>query len=186
MTIFESFKSSYSREGADYSILENAHGTERERLEDDLINDFLKTKDPWVALALGYITSSKATEILTSTLEKASSDQRPYLARALWYIEKDTKYLDIISYEVKNTELSDLERITIIWLFHKIKENKVFETLESALHDKEFLVRVNAAKLYSSLSYRKTNDKTIFNNIKHLDHEKIDMFIQKLRSKVNS
>ena len=185
MTIFESFKSSYSRDGANYSILDYAQGEERDKLENDLIHDFMKTKDSWVALALGYISSSKATKTLKSTLEKSSSG-RAYIARALWDIEKDDKYLDIISTEVLNTELSDIQRTIIIWLFRNVKEDRVFKTLENALHDDEYLVRFNAAQVYSSLSSRTTKVDTIFNNIKDLNHEKIGLFIQELKSKVKS
>ena len=79
-TLYEQFRASFDvREGADYAIIENACGNERDQLEDDLIAhlDFFEIH------ALGMLQSAKAVPALKNKLSASDGTIKAWIAKAV-------------------------------------------------------------------------------------------------------
>lgn len=180
--LFDEYLASSGRDGPDASILLNATGGEREQLERDLI-DYLSIDPAFAADAIRFLKSAFALPQLKAALTLADSESRAHIARAIWEVEKDERWLVIIADAFK-TETSSSSLMVMMALFYHVKHPLAFASLEALMFHQDFLVRSCAAYYYSENSARKTADSTIRNNLQEHDRDRIRKFINKLRTKV--
>ncbi len=179
-TLYEKWRASFGRDGPEYNAPKNVQVDEINQFIDDLISNI----GYFEALELGFLKSVKAIETLKNALENSTNSESLAYAKALWLIENDPKYLPILLNYIADTEnTNEIERVEAINLLAGIKHADVFSALEGALYDSEYLVRYNAAQIYSYNSARSTHSDTILRNVKEFDKSKLQKLAGILREK---
>lgn len=184
-SLFQQYLGSLSRDGGNASILESAAGVEREQLENDLIA-YLAVDAALAADALRIMESVEAAPQLREAMDEADAESRAHLARALWAIDGDARWVEPIAKAVTDQAISSVTRTRLISLLYQVKHPDAFIALESAMLDHDHLIRWNAAFIYSENSARKTADSTISNNVGQYDEIRIRRFIKRMRGKVDA
>lgn len=180
--LYEQFRASFGRDGPDYSIVERAVGGARETLESDLIANL----DYYEALALGVIRSTAAVPPLVQMFNAGSNDQRCACGRALWDIERDPSCLNPILEVISDRDATeDFDRIRAVGLLTDVNHPVAFDALTNALFDPEYLVRYNAAVIFTHNVGARVDDRTIHRNTRELDQAKLERFANRLNAKRN-
>jgi hypothetical protein len=176
-TLYEQFRASFDvREGADYAIIENVCGNERDQLEDDLIAhlDFFEIH------ALGMLQSAKAVPALKNL--RLASDTR--IAKALWDIEQFADAPPIIAAvlasDVKSTDWS--VRTDAAIALRGIDHSDANAALEIALFDDDYLVRYHSAHSLAANRNREITDSKVAAAVGNGDKTKIAELLSELKS----
>lgn len=183
-SLFDQYRQSFERDGADASILTNAVGAERDELESDLIA-YLDVDAASAADALWMMKSTNAAPHLRVAMEGADAATRAHIARALLFVEDDSSWIEPIAKAINDQTISALARTRLISLLYRVKHPEAFAALESAMLDHDHFVRRSAAFFYSRNSAKRTADSTIQNNVGEYDEARIRRFIEKMRAKID-
>ena len=183
-SLFDKYRQSAGRDGADARILTKAKGPERDQLVRDLVS-YLRVDPAFSADALRIMKAVEASASLQATLGDADRETQAHIARALWEFDNDPRWIEIIANPIVDNSLSEYSRTRLMGLLHHVKHTVAFAALESAMLDDEYLVRRSAAVYYSQNSARRTADSTIDNNVREYDEDRIRQFLSKLRAKIN-
>ncbi len=170
-TLYEKFRASFNRNGADWSIVTRARGVARRQLEDDLIANL----DYFEATALGIMKSERAVGVLKEQLATRSGSVKVRIARALWDITQYPGSLaaiaSVVLADAQSTSWSD--RVDAACALHGIHHPEADAALGKALFDEEYLVRYNAAQTLAANHRRKMSDKKIAAAVSDGDKAKI-------------
>lgn len=179
-TLYERFTASVGRDGPDYSIISRARGAAREELESDLIGHLQGTE----ALALAHLQCERAVPHLRAQIHEGALEDRLAKARALWLLDTRPTDLQVIVDTLNKREASTaFTRVTAAWYLEGVVLDEAFAALEAAIFDPEYLVRYNAAMVYSRNSVCSTDERTIFSHTQDFHQTRIAEFIETLRSK---
>ena len=198
-TLYEQFRASFDvREGADYAIIENACGNERDQLEDDLIAhlDFFEIH------ALGMLQSAKAVPALKNKLSASDGTIKAWIAKAvpalknlrlandtriakaLWDIEQFADAPPIIAAvlasDVKSTDWS--VRMDAAIALRGIDHSDANAALEIALFDDDYLVRYHSAHSLAANRNREITDSKVAAAVGNGDKTKIAELLSELKS----
>jgi HEAT repeats len=148
---FERFRFSFfedqnsARDGLDLSSLAQLSGDERVRAEDMLI---AYLPDARAVIGLGVLRARRAEGALTRLFEverNQPSSGLVYLAKALWQIRPDPRWLSAITDVLANGEFWPQRQEAALALFD-IRDSAALPALIAALDDDESLVRHHAAR----------------------------------------
>lgn len=148
---FERFRFSFfedknsARDGLDLSSLAQLSDTERVRAEDMLI-DYLP--DARAVIGLGVLRAQRAEPELARLFDAerdAPSSGLVYLARALWQIRPDPRWLDALIDVLASGDFWP-QRATAARALFDIRDRAAVPALIEALDDPEALVRYHAAR----------------------------------------
>ena len=182
--LFDQYLASSGKDGPDALILINATGGDRDQLERDLI-EYLEPDAAFAADALRQMKSTVALPQLKAALTSKDLSTRVHVARAIWEVENDERWLVILTDALQN-EVKWYSLVDMTALVCGVKHRLVFEALEVLMFHSDFIVRSCAARYYSENSVRKTSDLTIRNNLQRYDADRIRKFINKMRTKVDA
>ena len=181
--LYDEWRDSFNKDGPDYSIVERATGSSKYKLEDDLVANL----GYYEALALGLMKSEKSIPHLKKALQiKSESNSIEAIARALWDIEGDSKYITVIASLLAAKGHDKFDRMRFIGLLTNVRHPKAFSALELALFDPDYLVRRCSASIYSYNSARQTSAGTIDRNVLSNDRKKIQKLADILSAKVHA
>ncbi len=179
-TLYETFRASFGRDGADFSIVKRAKGAARDQLEEALIANL----GPIQAMALGMMKSRAAVPHIEAALAADTSTDRLQYARALWQLTDDPHYIAIIARAIADRQTTEAyERGFAAGLLGGVKHPDAFAALEVGILDPEHAVRRQAANVYAHNSAGKTSFDTIERNVRDYDESRLAKLIDKLRAK---
>jgi hypothetical protein len=148
---FERFRFSFfedpdsPRNGLDMKALAALEGEERSRAEDMLLQYL---PDPRGVIGLGALSSRRAGPALVQLFEasqSSDSSEQVYLARALWQIQPNPRWLDAVI-EVLASADDPMRRLTAAEALYHFRDPVTAGALVKALDDPEGLVRHHAAR----------------------------------------
>jgi HEAT repeats len=148
---FERFRFSFfedpdsPRNGLDMKALAELEGEERSRAEDVLLQYLPDTRG---VIGLGALGSRRAGPALVQLFEASQgsdSSEQVYLAKALWQIQPDPRWLDAVI-EVLASADEPMQRLTAAEALHDFRDPVAVGALVKALDDPEGLVRHHAAR----------------------------------------
>jgi HEAT repeats len=148
---FERFRFSFfedpdsPRNGLDMKALAELEGEERSRAEDVLLQYLPDTRG---VIGLGALGSRRAGPALVQLFEASQgsdSSEQVYLAKALWQIQPDPRWLDAVI-EVLASADEPMQRLTAAEALHDFGDPVAVGALVKALDDPEGLVRHHAAR----------------------------------------
>lgn len=178
-TLYEQFHDSFDwREGPNYEIIENAKGSARKQLENDLIRN-LKYCDP---PALAILKSQKAVPFLRKALVLSDGSLKVQIARALWDLEKFAGAVQEISSVLFATSEHRPHNgaLDAVLALHGIKTSESRSILEKAIFDPDSLIRYNAARVLAWNLGKDISSMEIHEAIKFNNKERIEEFMSKL------
>src|SRR6266403_1615781 len=150
-TAFERFRFSFfedadsPRNGLDLKALAALEGEERSRAEDMLLQYLPDTRG---VIGLGGLGSRRAEPALVQLLEAeqgSDSGEQVYLAKALWQIRPDPRWLEAVI-EVLVSADEPMRRLTAAEALYHFRDAASVRALFKALDDPEGLVRHHAAR----------------------------------------
>ena len=148
---FERFRFSFfedpdsPRNGLDMKTLAALEGEERRRAEDMLLQYLPDTRG---VIGLGALGSRRAEPALVRLFEAAQgsdSGEQIYLAKALWQIRPDPRWLDAVI-EVLASADEPMRRLTAAEALYHFRDPVTVGALVKALDDPGGLVRHHAAR----------------------------------------
>jgi hypothetical protein len=148
---FEHFRFSFfedsdsPRNGLDMKALAALEGEERGRAEDMLLQYLPDTR---CVIGLGALGSRRAGPALVRLFEAnygSDSSEQFYLAKALWQIQPDPRWLDAVIEVVASAD-EPMRRLTAVEALHDFRDPVALGALVKALDDPEGLVRHHAAR----------------------------------------
>ncbi|MES2981540.1 MAG: HEAT repeat domain-containing protein [Verrucomicrobiota bacterium] len=187
------WKESWTKDGPDNSILEDANGDDLEKLESDLIANL----GTYEALALAKLGSKNAVPHIERMIASSRGSKKAAYSCALMRITGNTECIGaIISVLCPPEWLNLLNHITCLnWItcwsridaahyLEDCHDPRAFDALEKALSDSSFLVRANAAIVFSKNSAEITDDSTIIDCVGEYNKGKIRLLAKLLRSRI--
>ena len=147
---FEHFRFSFfedpdsPRNGLDMKALAALEGEERSRAEDMLLQYPPDTRG---VIGLGALGSRRAEPALVQLFEAeqgSDSGAQIYLAKALWQIRPDPRWLEAV-FEVLASADEPMRRLTAADALYDLRDPAAVGALVKALDDSEGLVRYHAA-----------------------------------------
>ena len=147
---FERFRFSFfedpdsPRNGLDMKALAALEGEERSRAEDMLLQYLPDTRG---VIGLGALGSRRAEPALVQLFEAeqgSDSGAQIYLAKALWQIRPDPRWLEAVI-EVLASADEPMRRLTAAEALYDFRDPAAVAALVKALDDSEGLVRYHAA-----------------------------------------
>jgi HEAT repeat protein len=148
---FERFRFSFfedpdsPRNGLDLKALAALEGEERSRAEDMLLQYLPDTRGVIGLGALGSRRAEPALVRLFEASEGSDSSEQVYLAKALWQIQPNPRWLDAVI-EVLASADEPMQRLTAAEALYHFRDPVAVGTLAKALGDPERLVRRHAAR----------------------------------------
>ncbi len=148
---FERFRFSFfedpdsPRNGLDMKALAALEGEERSRAEDMLLQYLPDTRG---VIGLGALGSRRAEPALVQLFEAeqaSDSGAQIYLAKALWQIRPDPRWLEAVI-EVLASADEPMRRLTAAEVLYDFRDPAAVGALVKALDDPEGLVRYHAAR----------------------------------------
>jgi len=148
---FERFRFSFfedpdlPRNGLDMKALAALEGEERSRAEDMLLQYLPDTRG---VIGLGALGSRRAEPALVQLFEAeqgSDSGAQIYLAKALWQIRPDPRWLEAVI-EVLASADEPMRRLTAAEALYDFRDPAAVAALVKALDDPEGLVRYHAAR----------------------------------------
>jgi len=148
---FERFRFSFfedpdsPRNGLNLKALAALEGEERSRAEDMLLQYLPDTRG---VIGLGALGSRRAGPALVRLFEAncgSDSSEQVYLAKALWQIQPNPRWLDAVI-EVLASADEPMQRLTAAEALYHFRDPVAVGTLAKALGDPERLVRHHAAR----------------------------------------
>jgi hypothetical protein len=148
---FESFRFSFfedpdsPRNGLDMKSLAALEGEERSRAEDMLLQYLPDTRG---VIGLGALRSRRAEPALVQLFEAeqgAGSGAQVYLAKALWQIRPDPRWLEAVIAVLASAE-EPMRRLTAAEALYHFRDPAAVPALVKSLDDPEGLVRHHAAR----------------------------------------
>jgi hypothetical protein len=148
---FERFRFSFfedpdsPRNGLDMKALAALEGEERGRAEDMLLQYLPDTRG---VIGLGALGSRRAEPALVQLFEAeqgSDSSARIYLAKALWQIRPDPRWLDAVAEELASAD-EPMQRLTAVEALYHFRDPASVRALVKSLDDPEGLVRHHAAR----------------------------------------
>ena len=148
---FERFRFSFfedpdlPRNGLDMKALAALEGKERSRAEDMLLQYLPDTRG---VIGLGALGSRRAEPALVQLFEAeqgSDSGAQIYLAKALWQIRTDPRWLEAVI-EVLASADEPMRRLTAAEALYDFRDPAAVGALVKALDDSEGLVRYHAAR----------------------------------------
>jgi hypothetical protein len=148
---FERFRFSFfedpdsPRNGLDMTALAALEGEERGRAEDMLLQYLPDTRG---VIGLGALSSRRAEPKLMQLFEAeqgSDSSEQIYLAKALWQIRPDPRWLEAVI-EVLASADEPMRRLTAAEALYHFRDAASVRALVEALDDPEGLVRHHAAR----------------------------------------
>ncbi len=148
---FERFRFSFfedpdsPRNGLDMNALAALEGEERSRAEDMLLQYLPDTRG---VIGLGALGSRRAEPALVQLFEPeqgSDSGAQIYLAKALWQIRPDPRWLEAVI-EVLASADEPMRRLTAAEALYDFRDPAAVGALVKALDDPEGLVRYHAAR----------------------------------------
>jgi len=148
---FERFRFSFfedhdlPRNGLDMKALAALEGEERSRAEDMLLQYLPDTRG---VIGLGALGSRRAEPALVQLFEAeqgSDSGAQIYLAKALWQIRTDPRWLEAVI-EVLASADEPMRRLTAAEALYDFRDPAAVGALVKALDDSEGLVRYHAAR----------------------------------------
>jgi len=148
---FERFRFSFfedpdsPRNGLDMKALAALEGEERSRAEDMLLQYLPDTRG---VIGLGELGSRRAEPALVRLFEASEgsdSSEQVYLAKALWQIQPNPRWLDAVI-EVLASADEPMQRLTAAEALYHFRDPVAVGALVKALDDPEGLVRHHAAR----------------------------------------
>ena len=133
------------RNGLDMTALAELEGEERSRAEDMLLQYLPDTRGVIGLGALGSVRAGPALVQLFEANHGSDSSEQVYLAKALWQIRPDPRWLDVVI-EVLSTADEPMQRLTAAEALHDFRDPVAAGALVKALDDPEGLVRHHAAR----------------------------------------
>ena len=187
------WKESWDKDGPDNSILDEADGEDRETLESDLISNL----GQYEAIALARLGSAKAVPHIEHMRTKSRGIKKAAMSFALIRISGRTDHIEDITTVLCPPKLRSIlnhiklwnffswwNRIEAAYYLESCSDARAFDALEKAMSDPDFLVRYNAATVFSKNSKQQTDDRMIVDNTKDNDKSKIHFLAQLLRSRI--
>jgi HEAT repeat protein len=148
---FERFRFSFfedpdsPRNGLDLKALAALEGEERSRAEDMLLQYLPDTRGVIGLGALGSRRAEPALVRLFEASEGSDSSEQVYLAKALWQIQPNPRWLDAVI-EVLASADEPMQRLTAAEALYHFRDSVAVGALAKALGDPERLVRHHAAR----------------------------------------
>jgi HEAT repeat protein len=148
---FERFRFSFfedpdsPRNGLDLKALAALEGEERSRAEDMLLQYLPDTRGVIGLGALGSRRAEPALVRLFEASEGSDSSEQVYLAKALWQIQPNPRWLDAVI-EVLASADEPMQRLTAAEALYHFRDPVAVGALAKALGDPERLVRHHAAR----------------------------------------
>jgi len=148
---FERFRFSFfedpdsPRNGLDLKALAALEGEERSRAEDMLLQYLPDTRGVIGLGALGSRRAEPALVRLFEASEGSDSSEQVYLAKALWQIQPNPRWLDAVI-EVLASADEPMQRLTAAEALYHFRDPVTVGALAKALGDPERLVRHHAAR----------------------------------------
>jgi HEAT repeats len=148
---FERFRFSFfedpdsPRNGLDLKALAALEGEERSRAEDMLLQYLPDTRGLIGLGALGARRAEPALVQLFDAEQGSDSSGQVYLAKALWQIRPDPRWLDAVI-EVLASADEPMRRLTAAEALYDFRDPASVRALVKALDDPEGLVRHHAAR----------------------------------------
>jgi HEAT repeat protein len=148
---FERFRFSFfedpdsPRNGLDLKALAALEGEERSRAEDMLLQYLPDTRGVIGLGALGSRRAEPALVRLFEASEGSDSSEQVCLAKALWQIQPNPRWLDAVI-EVLASADEPMQRLTAAEALYHFRDPVAVGTLAKALGDPERLVRRHAAR----------------------------------------
>jgi hypothetical protein len=148
---FEGFRFSFfedpdsPRNGLDMKALAALEGEERSRAEDMLLQYLPDTRG---VIGLGALRSRRAEPALVQLFEAgqgSDSGEQIYLAKALWQIRPDRRWLAAVI-EVLASADDPMRRLTAVETLYDFRDPVTVGALVKSLDDPERLVRYHAAR----------------------------------------
>ena len=156
-SVYEDFRRSFTRDGADYSIIDRASGQDLVDLENDLIANL----DYYEVPALAHMKSKKALPHLKSALRESCGTMSVFIAQALWEISGFKRAPDICIAVLldEDGDSSWSSRIHAAYALREFNIEAVNKALRSAMFDENYLVRHHAAMSLANNRGRKLSDE---------------------------
>ena len=187
-------KSLYERDGPDNSIIDEARGEDRLTLENELISNL----GPSEAVALARMGAKRALPAIERLRESSRGSKRATFSYALMRLTGNTDCIEDITSVLcppkwigywNHVSLWNCftfsDRIEAAHFLEDCLDPRAFDALEKAMYDPDFLVRCNAATVFSRNSAYKTEYNFIVHETKDNDKNRIRSLIQILRSRIS-
>jgi hypothetical protein len=145
---FERFRFSFfedpnsARDGLDIPALTALQGEERDRAEDLLLRCLPDTRG---VIGLGVLRSRRAEPALTALLAADRRGGYTFVAKALWQIRPDPRWLDSMIAVLTEAETPVLRQMAAESLYD-VRDPRAGHALIAALDDAASLVRYHAAR----------------------------------------
>lgn len=175
-SLYDQFRASYDRQGADYSIIERASGIER----DELIEALITEPDIHAVPALGMLKASAAIPVLRGLLTHEAGMMVARAARALWDICEHEEAAPALI-RVLTSSLPWTQKLDAAIGLCGIVNEQTTEALRQGCFDDEYLVRYHALNsLAYNLGRPPKDDMRIVEVVGELDRDRIQQFIEGL------
>ncbi len=137
------------KDGPPLELFDRMTAEERQAAEKELLH-VVSLRDNWPVMALGYLRSHKAKDVLYELLPGAEGEMKVDIALALWRIDRDEKLVDI-AINASRTVESPFQLINILYSLAQFEVSETAERIEQLLDHEDDLVSYNARQALRQL-----------------------------------
>lgn len=137
------------KDGPPLELFDRMTAEERQAAEEELLR-IVSLRDNWPVIALGYLRSHKAKDILYELLPGAEGEMKVDIALALWRIGRDEELVDIVL-NASRTEESPFQLINMLYSLAQFGVPETEERIEQLLDHEDDLVSYNARQALRQL-----------------------------------
>ncbi|MFD0711796.1 HEAT repeat domain-containing protein [Paenibacillus sp. GCM10027626] len=142
------------KDGPPLELFDRMTAEERRAAEEELLR-IVSLRDNWPVMALGYLRSHKARDVLYELLPGAEGGMKVDIALALWLIGRDENLVDI-AVNASRTEASPFSLINMLYSLAQFGVPETEERIVQLLDHKDELVAYNAKQALRQLRKKRS------------------------------